>query len=194
MTVVFSYYWTIFGIPWNSFFFLPLLICHACFFLSFLLYSLIFSSFSLFSMSSYFLQNSICVYKPGSQVCALCRGQDDADNDDADYNAALWVGTIKSTHSIHRHRPLSHELQSERVSKRANKWAQRSTRAKRAVRCKRMSEWFTRTIEWRSKWPRTLRFDFIVISPIALMTDIDNNDADDNNADEDALLVYLAFS
>ena len=49
-------------------------------------------------------------------------------------------------------------------------------------------------IEWRSKWPRTLRFDFIVISPIALMTDIDNNDADDNNADEDALLVYLAFS
>ena len=57
-----------------------------------------------------------------------------------------------------------------------------------------MSEWFTRTIEWRSKWPRTLRFDFIVISPIALMTDIDNNDADDNNADEDALLVYLAFS
>ena len=57
-----------------------------------------------------------------------------------------------------------------------------------------MSEWFTQTIEWRSKWPRTLRFDFIVISSIALMTDIDNNDADDNNADEDALLVYLAFS
>ena len=139
MTVVFSYYWTIFGIPWNSFFFLPLLICHACFFLSFLLYSLIFSSFSLFSMSSYFLKNSICVFKPGSQVRALCRGQDDADNDDADYNAALWVGTIKSTHSIHRHRPLSHELQSERVSKRANKWAQRSTRAKRAVRCKRLN-------------------------------------------------------
>ena len=51
------------------------------------------------------------------------------------------------------------------------------------------------TIEWRSEWPRTLGVDFIVIPPTALMTDIDNNDADadDDNADEDALLPYTFF-
>ena len=32
----------------------------------------------------------------------------------------------KSTHSIHRHEPLAHELRSEWVSERANEWAQRS--------------------------------------------------------------------
>ena len=49
------------------------------------------------------------------------------------------------------------------------------------------------TIKWRSEWPRTLGVDFIVIPPTALMTGIDNNNADDDNADEDALLAYTFF-
>ena len=48
-------------------------------------------------------------------------------------------------------------------------------------------------IEWRSAWHRTLGVDFIVIPPTALMTDIDNNDADNDNTDEDALLAYTFF-
>ena len=50
---------------------------------------------------------------------------------------------------------LSHELRSEWVSERANEWAQRSARAKRAVRSKRMSERCERTSERMSEWPIT---------------------------------------
>ena len=50
---------------------------------------------------------------------------------------ALWdkirsFGDIKNS--------LSHELESEKVIKRANQWAQRSVRAKPAVRSKQMSQ------------------------------------------------------
>ena len=72
---------------------------------------------------------------------------------------------MKSTHSIHRHKSLSYELRSEWVSDRANEWAQRSARTKRAVRSKRMSERCKRMSERRCEWPRTLRIDFIVILP-----------------------------
>ena len=47
--------------------------------------------------------------------------------------------------------PLSHEW----VSERAIEWAQRSVRAKRAVRSKRTSERCERTSEQRSEWPIT---------------------------------------
>ena len=53
----------------------------------------------------------------------------------------------------------------EQVSERASKWAQRSARAKRAVRSKRMSERCERTSERRSEWPSALRVEFIVILP-----------------------------
>ena len=66
---------------------------------------------------------------------------------------------------LRRQKPLSHELRSERVSERANEWAQRSTRANRAVRSKWMSERCKRTSERRTEWPSTLRVDFIVILP-----------------------------
>ena len=54
---------------------------------------------------------------------------------------------------------------SEWASKQTNKWAQRSARAKRAVRSQRMSEQWERTSERRSKWPTTLRVNFITILP-----------------------------
>ena len=50
---------------------------------------------------------------------------------------------MKSTHSLRRHKPLSHELRSDWVSK----------RAKREVRCKQKSEGFGRTSEQTSDWP-----------------------------------------
>jgi len=68
---------------------------------------------------------------------------------------------MKSTHSFHRQKPLSHELRSEWVSERVNEWAQRSARAKQAVRSKRMSERCERTSERRSEWPNTLRVDLL---------------------------------
>ena len=49
--------------------------------------------------------------------------------------AALWFGTAWFPSINHS---LSNELGSEWVSERANKWAQRSTRAKRVVRSKQM--------------------------------------------------------
>ena len=55
----------------------------------------------------------------------------------------VWNG-MKSTHSVHRHEPLSHELE------RANKWVQRSARAKRAVRSKRLNKRCKRMSERRS--------------------------------------------
>ena len=72
---------------------------------------------------------------------------------------------MQSTRSVYRQKPLSHELRSEWVSQRANEWAQRSARAKRAVRRKRMSERCRRTSKWRSEWPRTLRVNFISFVP-----------------------------
>ena len=76
-------------------------------------------------------------------------------------NAAQWVETewnqrIKFIVKIQK--PLSHELQSEWVSERANEWALRSARAKQAVRSKRMGE-------KRSEWPCILCVDFVVILP-----------------------------
>ena len=55
------------------------------------------------------------------------------------------IGTSKFT--------LSHELGSEWVRERANEWAQRNARAKRAVRSKQMSEWCERMSEQISAWP-----------------------------------------
>ena len=76
-------------------------------------------------------------------------------------NARPRVGWnwMKSTHSIHRQKPLSHELGSEWVSERASEWAQR------VVRSDRMSEWCERTSKWTSEWPSTLRVDFISFTP-----------------------------
>ena len=68
---------------------------------------------------------------------------------------------MKSTHSFHSHKSFSHERESERASE----WAQWSTRAKRAVRSKQMSERCERMGERRSEWPSALRADFIVILP-----------------------------
>ena len=51
------------------------------------------------------------------------------------------------------------------MSERASECAQRSARAKRAVRSKRMSERCERTSERTSEWPSTLRVHFIVILP-----------------------------
>ena len=101
-------------------------------------------------------------------------------------NPWLWkrvtVGRncMKSTHSIHRHKSLSHELGSEWVSERANEWAQRSARTERAVRSKRMSERCERTSEQTSEWPSTLRIDFIVFQPTVTWYD-------------DAISCYIRF-
>ena len=75
------------------------------------------------------------------------------------------------THLIHRQKSLSHELQSEWVSERANEWAQWSARAKRAVPGKQMSERCEHMSERRSEWPSTLRDDFIVILLIVQWSD-----------------------
>ena len=58
------------------------------------------------------------------------------------------------------------------MSERANEWAHWSERAKRAVRSKRMSKRYERTSERRSKWPSTLRVDFIVILPNVRSRDV----------------------
>ena len=58
---------------------------------------------------------------------------------------------------------LSHEFGSEWVSKQINKWVQQSTRVKRAVRSKQMSEWCEGTSKWISGWPSTLRVYSLII-------------------------------
>ena len=69
---------------------------------------------------------------------------------------------MESTHSIHIQNPLSHELGSEWTKK----WSQRSAQVKGTVRKKQMSVGCEWTSERTSKWPSTLRVDFIVFLPI----------------------------
>ena len=72
---------------------------------------------------------------------------------------------MKSTRSIYRQKPLSHERQSEWVSERANEWAQWTARTKWWVRSKQMSEQCKRTSKLRSEWPSAQRVNFICFQP-----------------------------
>ena len=66
-----------------------------------------------------------------------------------------------------RHCVCSSEISMDAKAKQASEWAQRSARAKRPVRSKRMSERCERTSERTSEWPSTLRVDFVSFQPRA---------------------------
>ena len=66
--------------------------------------------------------------------------------------SAQWFKTLWK---LDKNVPLSLELRSEWVSERANEWALRSARVKRAVRSKRMSKQCKRTNEQMSEWSST---------------------------------------
>ena len=58
------------------------------------------------------------------------------------------------------------------MSKQASEWAPWSTRAKQAMKSKRMSEHCEQKSKWKSKWPSTLLVNFIYFPPSLLNRDV----------------------
>ena len=69
-------------------------------------------------------------------------------------NELMIRATVGQNQVVLRHR-IIYFLTSSGVREGATEWAQRSARAKRAVRSQRMSEWCEQTNERTSEWPST---------------------------------------
>ena len=67
------------------------------------------------------------------------------------------------TRSFRRKNLLPHEL--KEVSRQASEWPQRSAQAKQTVQSKQMSEQCERSSKRMSKWPSTLRVNFMPFLP-----------------------------
>ena len=82
-------------------------------------------------------------------------------------NRKLFFFHILDLKEQTRHSVCSSEISMDAKAKQASEWAQRSARAKRPVRSKRMSERCERTSERTSEWPKTLRVVFVSFLPRA---------------------------